>query len=130
MDMNSQNSLLAFVDYSIIFVLGSELKHATPYYSIYLPVIEYFEFRLLILDVCLQCELLGEWNFKSRAHNTDYQGYMFPLLVQEQLAEWPEKNVRSRKWVCTFTPVTCFLRCQLKPSIQTISDFKLNILCR
>jgi len=42
---------------------------------------------------------LGKWSFKSKTHDTFYEGYMFPLLVQEQLEFWPEQNVRQRVWV-------------------------------
>ncbi|XP_068336847.1 nudix hydrolase 18, mitochondrial-like isoform X2 [Pyrus communis] len=44
------------------------------------------------------CEL-GKWSFKSKSHDSDYEGYMFPLLVQEQLDFWPEKNLRQRVWM-------------------------------
>lgn len=46
----------------------------------------------------LQFEL-GRWSFKSKSQGTFHEGYMFPLLVKEQLDLWPEKNVRQRKWV-------------------------------
>ncbi|KAE9598809.1 hypothetical protein Lal_00022421 [Lupinus albus] len=42
---------------------------------------------------------LGKWSFKSKSHDTFYEGYMFPLLVQEQLEFWPEHNVRQRIWM-------------------------------
>ncbi|WCJ33611.1 hypothetical protein M5689_014965 [Euphorbia peplus] len=42
---------------------------------------------------------LGKWNFLSKRHGTFYEGYMFPLLVTEQLDLWPEKNVRQRIWM-------------------------------
>lgn len=42
---------------------------------------------------------LGKWRFKSKNHGSSYEGYMFPLLVQEQLEIWPEQNFRQRKWV-------------------------------
>ncbi|TKY56692.1 Nudix hydrolase 17 [Spatholobus suberectus] len=42
---------------------------------------------------------LGKWSFKSKTHDTFYEGYMFPLLVQEQLEFWPEQNVRQRIWM-------------------------------
>ncbi|KAF5480027.1 hypothetical protein F2P56_000802 [Juglans regia] len=42
---------------------------------------------------------LGKWSFKSKSHDTHYEGYMFPLLVEEQLDFWPEKDVRQRKWM-------------------------------
>ncbi|XP_061374667.1 nudix hydrolase 18, mitochondrial-like [Gastrolobium bilobum] len=42
---------------------------------------------------------LGKWSFKSKSHDTFYEGYMFPLLVQEQLEFWPEHNVRRRIWM-------------------------------
>ncbi|KAB2611928.1 nudix hydrolase 18 [Pyrus ussuriensis x Pyrus communis] len=42
---------------------------------------------------------LGKWIFKSKSHDSQYEGYMFPLLVQEQLDFWPEKNLRQRVWM-------------------------------
>lgn len=42
---------------------------------------------------------LGKWNFKSKTHDTHYEGYMFPLLVKEQLEIWPEKDLRQRVWM-------------------------------
>ncbi|GLT57655.1 hypothetical protein SLA2020_306120 [Shorea laevis] len=42
---------------------------------------------------------LGTWSFKSKRHGTYYEGYMFPLLVQEQLDTWPEQNFRQRAWM-------------------------------
>jgi diphosphoinositol-polyphosphate diphosphatase len=42
---------------------------------------------------------LGKWNFLSKRHGTFYEGYMFPLLVTEQLDFWPEKHVRQRIWM-------------------------------
>ena len=35
---------------------------------------------------------------RARAGTFD-EGYMFPLLVKEQLDLWPEKNVMQRRWV-------------------------------
>ncbi|KAJ0693649.1 putative hydrolase [Helianthus annuus] len=43
--------------------------------------------------------VLGKWHFKSKRNETMYEGYMFPLLVEEQLDLWPEKNIRQRYWV-------------------------------
>ncbi|XP_044491286.1 nudix hydrolase 17, mitochondrial-like, partial [Mangifera indica] len=42
---------------------------------------------------------LGKWNFVSKSQGTLYEGYMFPLLVKEQLEVWPEKDVRQRIWM-------------------------------
>ncbi|KAL5570901.1 hypothetical protein UlMin_020498 [Ulmus minor] len=42
---------------------------------------------------------LGKWSFKSKTYDTFYDGYMFPLLVQEELDFWPEMNFRQRKWM-------------------------------
>ncbi|XP_043696376.1 nudix hydrolase 18, mitochondrial-like [Telopea speciosissima] len=42
---------------------------------------------------------LGEWGFRSKRYNTIYEGVMFPLLVKEELDQWPEKNRRQRKWM-------------------------------
>jgi len=66
--------------------------------------------KVLITKECLvnlkKCSIfvvvqgkLGKWSFKSKTHDTFYEGYMFPLLVQEQLEFWPEQNVRQRVWV-------------------------------
>ncbi|KAL6219429.1 hypothetical protein ACLB2K_007188 [Fragaria x ananassa] len=46
----------------------------------------------------IECEL-GKWSFKSKSHDAYYEGYMFPLHVQEQLDFWPEKNLRQRIWM-------------------------------
>ncbi|KAI4388914.1 hypothetical protein MLD38_001202 [Melastoma candidum] len=42
---------------------------------------------------------LGQWRFKSKSQDAYYEGYMFPLLVDEQLDVWPEKNIRKRFWM-------------------------------
>ncbi|KAJ8770253.1 hypothetical protein K2173_012695 [Erythroxylum novogranatense] len=42
---------------------------------------------------------LGKWSFLSKRTGTFYEGYMFPLLVTEQLDIWPEKNMRQRIWM-------------------------------
>ncbi|KAI3717135.1 hypothetical protein L1987_68524 [Smallanthus sonchifolius] len=43
--------------------------------------------------------ILGKWHFKSKGNKKSYEGYMFPLQVEEQLDVWPEKNIRQRVWV-------------------------------
>ncbi|KAK9714317.1 hypothetical protein RND81_06G086000 [Saponaria officinalis] len=43
---------------------------------------------------------LGQWIYKSKAQDTLHDVYMFPLLFEEQLEYWPEKDFRQRKWVC------------------------------
>lgn len=59
--------------------------------------IVYFHF-IHTIDNFLQRQL-GKWRFKSKTYDTFYDGYMFPLLVQEELDSWPEKAFRQRKWV-------------------------------
>ncbi|GMH23364.1 hypothetical protein Nepgr_025207 [Nepenthes gracilis] len=46
----------------------------------------------------VQC-MLGTWCFKSKSREAFRDGYMFLLLVEEQLDHWPEKNTRQRRWV-------------------------------
>ncbi|KAF5450333.1 hypothetical protein F2P56_030693 [Juglans regia] len=46
----------------------------------------------------VECEL-GKWSFISKRYATYYEGYMFALLVKEQLDLWPEKNFRRRIWM-------------------------------
>ncbi|TKY61084.1 Nudix hydrolase 4 [Spatholobus suberectus] len=42
---------------------------------------------------------LGKWFYKSKRQDTLHEGYMFPLLVKKQLENWPEKNIRKRRWM-------------------------------
>ncbi|XP_074341743.1 nudix hydrolase 18, mitochondrial-like isoform X1 [Apium graveolens] len=42
---------------------------------------------------------LGTWCYKSKSRDIYHEGYMFPLLVTEQLELWPEKNSRQRVWM-------------------------------
>ncbi|KAF5734580.1 nudix hydrolase 4 [Tripterygium wilfordii] len=42
---------------------------------------------------------LGEWIYKSKRRSIIHKGYMFPLLVKDELEFWPEKNFRERRWV-------------------------------
>ncbi|CAA2954801.1 nudix hydrolase 17, mitochondrial-like [Olea europaea subsp. europaea] len=42
---------------------------------------------------------LGTWLFKSNSRELYHEGLMFPLLVTEQLDQWPEKSMRSREWM-------------------------------
>ncbi|XP_074383298.1 nudix hydrolase 18, mitochondrial-like [Apium graveolens] len=42
---------------------------------------------------------LGTWCYKSKSSEIYHEGYMFPLLVTEQLELWPEKNLRQRVWM-------------------------------
>ncbi|GAB4840444.1 Nudix hydrolase 17, mitochondrial [Ancistrocladus abbreviatus] len=46
----------------------------------------------------IECEL-GRWSYRSKSHDMICEGCMFPLLVTQQLDQWPEKNVRQRLWV-------------------------------
>jgi hypothetical protein len=57
--------------------------------------INYYFFNFILVQ-----GKLGKWSFKSKTYDTLYDGYMFPLLVQEQLEFWPEQNLRQRTWVC------------------------------
>lgn len=42
---------------------------------------------------------LGKWRYKSKRGGKLHEGYMFPMLVQEQLDQWPEKDLRKRRWM-------------------------------
>ncbi|KAI7745828.1 hypothetical protein M8C21_015069 [Ambrosia artemisiifolia] len=42
---------------------------------------------------------LGKWCFKSKGNDAYYEGHMFPLLVNEELDDWPEKDIRQRYWM-------------------------------
>lgn len=60
----------------------------------------------------VECEL-GKWCFKSKSRGIYHEGYMFPMLVGEQLEIWPEKHLRQRVWVCTqlyFSLLSCVLQ--------------------
>ncbi|XP_019196169.1 PREDICTED: nudix hydrolase 18, mitochondrial-like [Ipomoea nil] len=42
---------------------------------------------------------LGKWFFKSKSLGVLHEGFMLPLIVLEELDDWPEKDVRQRSWV-------------------------------
>ncbi|XP_076902806.1 nudix hydrolase 17, mitochondrial-like [Bidens hawaiensis] len=42
---------------------------------------------------------LGKWCFKSKGNDAYYEGHMFPLYVEIELDQWPEKDIRQRYWV-------------------------------
>ncbi|KAJ7970252.1 Nudix hydrolase mitochondrial-like [Quillaja saponaria] len=42
---------------------------------------------------------LGKWVYKSKSQCIMHEGYMFPLLVKQQLEVWPEMNIRKRRWM-------------------------------
>ncbi|EEF31368.1 nudix hydrolase 18, mitochondrial [Ricinus communis] len=67
----------------------------------------------------VECEL-GKWSFKSKTHDTFYEGYMFPLLVQEQLEFWPEKNVRERKWMSVADARECCQHWWMKEALDRL----------
>ncbi|KAJ7975272.1 Nudix hydrolase mitochondrial-like [Quillaja saponaria] len=46
----------------------------------------------------VECRL-GKWRYKSKSQGTVHEGYMFPLLVKQQLELWPEMNTRKRRWM-------------------------------
>ncbi|KAI3453167.1 hypothetical protein Pfo_009830 [Paulownia fortunei] len=46
----------------------------------------------------VECEL-GRWIFKSKSRELYHEGFMFPLLVTQQLDLWPEKCARKREWM-------------------------------
>ncbi|KAK7251746.1 hypothetical protein RIF29_35210 [Crotalaria pallida] len=43
--------------------------------------------------------ILGKWLYKSKRKDTLHEAYMFPLLVKKQLENFPEKNIRKRRWM-------------------------------
>ncbi|KAJ9147254.1 hypothetical protein P3X46_029432 [Hevea brasiliensis] len=63
---------------------------------------------------------LGMWSFKSKTHDTYYEGYMFPLLVQEELNFWPEKNVRQRKWMSVSDAKECCQHWWMKEALDRL----------
>lgn len=50
-------------------------------------------------------ETLGRWQYKSKRHNMIHDGYMFPLLVSQQFEQWPESEIRQRKWVSLYEAI-------------------------
>ncbi|KAJ6805455.1 nudix hydrolase 18, mitochondrial-like [Iris pallida] len=42
---------------------------------------------------------LGKWRYQSKTQPVVHEGIMFPLNVTEELARWPEMDVRWRRWV-------------------------------
>ncbi|KAG6779073.1 hypothetical protein POTOM_015440 [Populus tomentosa] len=65
---------------------------------------------------------LGEWTFQSRTHGTDYEGYMFPLRVKEELDFWPEKTNRLRKWMSVTEARECCQHWWMKEALTVLVD--------
>ncbi|KAJ6369567.1 hypothetical protein OIU76_027914 [Salix suchowensis] len=65
---------------------------------------------------------LGNWTFQSRAHGTDYDGYLFPLRVTEVLDFWPEKNNRQRIWMSVDEARECCQRGWMKEALDVLVD--------
>lgn len=42
---------------------------------------------------------LGKWSYKSKSQDKMHDGFMFPMLVDQEFHHWPEKDSRKRKWV-------------------------------
>lgn len=93
----------------------------------------YFLFEKLFLTFYFQCEL-GKWRFKSKSQSIYHEGYMFPLLVTEQLSFWPEQNLRKRAWVRTYILLihkkkkTQYLICKYQEKIPGKKNKKENML--
>jgi len=47
---------------------------------------------------------LGKWSYKSKSQDKMHDGFMFPMLVDQQFDHWPEKDARKRKWVRIIPP--------------------------
>ncbi|XP_062118112.1 nudix hydrolase 18, mitochondrial-like [Humulus lupulus] len=45
--------------------------------------------------------MLGKWHYLSKREckRIVHEAYMFPMLVQEELEFWPEKDLRNRQWM-------------------------------
>ncbi|XP_060968921.1 nudix hydrolase 18, mitochondrial isoform X1 [Cannabis sativa] len=63
-------------------------------------VIMIFVLIMFIVMYFLLQKILGKWRYLSKRESIVHEGYMFPLLVSEELDLWPEKNLRNRQWVC------------------------------
>ena len=80
----SSRSKYLYSKFSLNFVLNFFCQH--------LVLIELFK--------CNLQEKLGRWCYKSKRCDIMHNGHMFPLLVKKELDQWPEQNIRQRKWVC------------------------------
>ncbi|KAG4964046.1 hypothetical protein JHK82_040713 [Glycine max] len=69
---------------------------------------------------------LGKWSFKSKTRDTFYEGYMFPLLVQEQLEFWPEQNVRQRIWMSVSEAREVCQHWWMKEALERLVNRKLG----
>ncbi|XP_058079354.1 nudix hydrolase 18, mitochondrial-like [Magnolia sinica] len=65
-------------------------------------------------------ERLGKWSFKSKRYGTYYDGFMFPLLVKEQLDLWPEEHVRHRRWVTVAEARESCQQWWMKEALETL----------
>ncbi|WCJ25192.1 hypothetical protein M5689_007096 [Euphorbia peplus] len=63
---------------------------------------------------------LGKWSFKSKTHDTYYEGYMFPLLVHQEFEFWPEKNLRQRIWMSVGDAKNCCQHWWMKEALDRL----------
>ncbi|XLR50417.1 hypothetical protein S83_001089 [Arachis hypogaea] len=71
---------------------------------------------------------LGKWSFKSKTHDTFYEGYMFPLLVEEQHEFWPEQNVRQRTWMSVSEAREVCQHWWMKEALDRLVTISRNII--
>lgn len=50
---------------------------------------------------------LGKWRYPSKTQQKLHEGIMFPLNVTKELVQWPEMEVRKRRWVSRTVEMLC-----------------------
>ncbi|KAL8535905.1 hypothetical protein ACS0TY_011524 [Phlomoides rotata] len=69
----------------------------------------------------VECEL-GRWIFKSKSREIYHQGFMFPLLVTQQLDIWPEKTSRNRQWMSVSEAREACQQWWMKEALDKLTD--------
>ncbi|XP_006302706.2 nudix hydrolase 21, chloroplastic [Capsella rubella] len=69
-------------------------------------------------------ESLGKWQYKSKRHSMVHDGYMFPLLVSQQFEQWPEAEIRQRRWVSLSEAVELCENSWMREALEAFIDRK------
>uniref|UniRef100_A0A1J3DCD3 Nudix hydrolase 21, chloroplastic n=1 Tax=Noccaea caerulescens TaxID=107243 RepID=A0A1J3DCD3_NOCCA len=69
-------------------------------------------------------ETLGKWQYKSKRHSMIHDGYMFPLLVDQELEQWPESEFRQRRWVSLSEAIELCQNCWMREALEAFISRK------
>lgn len=72
-------------------------------------------------------DILGEWRYKSKRGGIIHEGYMFPMLVEEQLDLWPEMDLRNRRWMSVAQAREVCQNSWMKEALDKLVDRQMQL---